>query len=442
MPPIVVLIACLLFIFLLFRIDITFKPNVSSAIWIPTIWVMIIASRPLGFWLHITPADNAEGSLFDAILYTLFMLTGLYILKRRGIQFLDVGRNNKWMVVFFLYGLISVGWSDIPFVTLKRLVKTLGNPVMALVILSEEDLLDAIKTVYRRAAYVLLPLSFVCINYFPSIGRDYANQGGVMFRGVTGQKNDLGLICFIFGVVACWWIIKMRHHKLNRPKYETMLSVFIMCAAFALLIKSNSATSLVCYIVGVCILLGTEFTYVKRDIKHFEFIAITVAFAYILLEYLVDIKQLIIESLGRDSTLTSRVPIWDMLRGMKTNPIVGSGFESFWTKDRIELMDNVMGTHSVHNGYLDIYLNLGIIGLVIFGLMVLSAYITIRNSYNSNTEYNILRIAFFATILIYGYTEAYYVGLNLIYFTFFLCIIDFPYLKQNLFVKAKVLRNA
>ena len=424
MQPLIAFLICLVVVIMLFISDIKLKPNVSSSLWVPLLWMLIIGSRPLSYWLNIYSSDIFEGSIFDAIVFFLFSIVGICIINKRDIQFITACDNNKWLFIFIMYGAISVFWSEMPSVTIKRFIKSLGNPIMAMVILSENDPMESIKIIFRRTAYVLLPFSFLCIKYFPQTGRDYSQSGEIMFRGVTGQKNELGLICFIFCVIFIWYISnRHRNDSSINIKKDMYLNLLSLIMAFALLIKSNSATSFACFIVGLCIILGMKLY--LRDIKKFEFISLIVLFGYIFLDYYMDIKDIIIASLGRDSTLTSRVSIWEMLRDVKTNPIIGSGFESFWTRERMEFADRIVGTHSAHNGYLDIYLNLGIIGLMLFGMLIISSYIKIRKNYNI-ADYNRLKLTLIILILLYGYTEAYYAGLNLLYLSFYLSIIVLP----------------
>ena len=67
--------------------------------------------------------------------------------------------------------MLSLLWSDYPFVGFKRWFKSLGDPLMALVIVSERYPAAALTSVLRRCAFLLLPLSVVFIKYFPALGR-------------------------------------------------------------------------------------------------------------------------------------------------------------------------------------------------------------------------------------------------------------------------------
>ena len=55
----------------------------------------------------------------------------------------------------------------------------------------------------------------------------------------------------------------------------------------------------------------------------------------LLAEEMFGITALIIEALHRDPTLTGRTVLWQMLLKHAGNPIIGTGFDSFWMGDRL-----------------------------------------------------------------------------------------------------------
>ena len=79
------------------------------------------------------------------------------------------------------------------------------------------------------------------------------------------------------------------------------------------------------------------------------------------------------EALGRGSSLSGRTVLWARLLEVHINPIFGTGFESFWLGERLEQLEGIFFfvPNEAHNGYLEIYLNLGLMGLfIIIGLFI------------------------------------------------------------------------
>src|SRR5438128_12660412 len=181
MPPALALLLTGLFIAYLFWRDSRQQPKTSSAVWIPCIWLMILGSRSVSQWLDpgttgttFQSADDLlEGSPTDRLVFLGLIAAGLFVILRSGISWGELFRNNVWLCAFFFYCAASSLWSDFPPVTFKRWIKALGDPIMAVILLSDRQPAKAIETVIERCAYVLVPLSIVFIKYYPHLGRKY-----------------------------------------------------------------------------------------------------------------------------------------------------------------------------------------------------------------------------------------------------------------------------
>jgi len=88
------------------------------------------------------------------------------------------------------------------------------------------------------------------------------------------------------------------------------------------------------------------------------------------------LRQLMFGALGRNSTLTDRTEIWAELLRFDISPVFGTGYDSLWLGQRLQHMWDLYWWHpnEAHNGYLEVYLELGMIGLVLFGLTVMKVF--------------------------------------------------------------------
>src|ERR1035438_9638790 len=206
MPPLLAAFLCAVFILWLFRRNSRSSRGVSWALWIPTIWVGIMASKPLALWIvgsetQIDFNSYLEGSPIDRNVSLLLIFFAMTILARRGVQVGRVLQENRWLCLFYAYLLVSVIWSDYPFVAFKRWIRDVADVVMILVILTEEDPVEAMRQVFVRCAYVLIPLSVLTMKYFVEIGRGYDYwTGTAILCGVTSGKNQLGRLALISGI--------------------------------------------------------------------------------------------------------------------------------------------------------------------------------------------------------------------------------------------------
>lgn len=140
MPQIATLL-CIVGIGYLFWADRKENKGVSNATLIPLIWFFFSASHYPSGWLGAPPPDLAagEGSPIDRNVFLGLIVAAVWVLSRRRVDWWRAVASNPAVWLFFLYCLISAGWADDPLLSLKRFIKGIGNLVMALVILSEEN---------------------------------------------------------------------------------------------------------------------------------------------------------------------------------------------------------------------------------------------------------------------------------------------------------------
>ena len=210
MPPTSALILCIILVLVLLNIEHQRNKAASYSLWVPTFWMLICGSRPVITWLKPDPnlavIESVEaGSSLDRLVLSILIILALLILFMRKIEWSRVLKDNFWLVLLFLYMGSSILWSDFPFVSFKRWIRTSAAILMALVVLSEQAPLQALESIFRRSAYVLIPFSLILIKYFPSLGVAYGHwDGQQMWTGVTTHKNSLGQLCAISAFFLIW----------------------------------------------------------------------------------------------------------------------------------------------------------------------------------------------------------------------------------------------
>ena len=243
---------------------------------------------------------------------------------------------------------MSVFWSDFPFVSFKRWFRDLGNYLVILVVLSDPHPLEAVRTLLRRLCYLLIPLSILLIKYYPHLaiqyrGMDMALPSSV---GAATSKNMLGNVCLISGIFFFWdTVTRWSDRKERRTKRIIQLNVAFMAMTLWLLHLSNSATSRVCLAIGCLVIVAAQSRWGKRHLT-FVKVVIPVTFClYIILAFGFDLNGQLASQVGRDPTLTDRTLIWRTVLSLHTNPLVGTGYESFWLGPRLERVWQVAGRY-------------------------------------------------------------------------------------------------
>lgn len=438
MSPRTALLLYFIFLSCILLQDFKFRLDLSHALWIPTIWMMISGSRLVSQWLNLGTSITASeaylsGSPHDRIAFIMLIIAGLFILYRRKIPWLKIIKRNVWIFLFFLYCGISILWTDFPGAIFRKWFKQIGEFIMVLVVVTDHNSIEASKAVIRTCTFVLIPLSIVFIKYYLHLGRLYDPwEGMVVNIGVATSKNSLGRLCLISGLFFFWNF----YLSLNKKKgftetneiLDLVVQILYIIMILWLFIKVNSVTSLLCLIIGISVIIGLGFSFIKRNIRSIELYLFLSIFIFLILQSTLNIMEIIISSLGRNMTLTGRTFLWKDIINLTPNPMIGAGYESFWLGERLTKIWTKYWwqPNQAHNGYIEIYLNLGIIGLFLLIMTIFSTYRNIRKTLLFNFDYGRFQLAFLAIYLLYNITEFAFKTLNLMWFVFLLCALDIP----------------
>lgn len=432
LPPTVALVLTIGFIVFLFRRDIRERPNITGALWLPLIWMLLIATRSPIQWLSlggfVQGASMEEGNPLDAWVYFILIAAGFYVLNKRQVSLSEVFRDNGWLMAFLLYCFIAILWSESPFIGFKRWIKILGHPIMALVLLTEPDPGEAIARFMKRSAYVFVPLSILFIKYYPDWGRAFdAWTGAAVNCGINNNKNELGWMCMILGFFFFWYLLQiLRTEKSKARRNELFLIAAFICMIGWLLSKASSATSNLSLAIGVLTvaLLGLR-SVNKRLIGLYIGLAVIL---FIIAELAFGIFGQVAALSGHETTVAGRAELWRELLAMHTNPIFGVGFESFWLGDRLKQLWAEHWWHptEAHNGYLETYLNLGLVGLFMLAALIIATCTKACRQVLSDFEWARFRLGFLFAVVAFNWTEASFKGLSPIWFIFYIIAMDYP----------------
>lgn len=321
------------------------------------------------------------------------------------------------LLVVTLLPLVSTLWSQAPEPTLRRAITLILSSSFAVFILVRFDL----RTTFNlfAIAFGIFVVTGALATLIPGLGITPSgrNYSGAL-RGLSGNKN-------IFGRTLAFAISLMLVGLVTRLFTWRKVVALLIVVAFGLLILSRSATSLICAVATfpIAVLLyaclGGQFfrTRVKLELG-MPLLLITVIAGAIAITFG---REPVLEALGRDPTLTGRTDLWRWASQINEDRRwLGSGFRAFWIDDNTlyyseyfwaldsdgERSDNDPGPDHAHSGYVDMYLELGIVGSALLAICFLSAFLTLQQTLvRGNYQ---LGLAFSTTIvflLIYDASE-------------------------------------
>ena len=320
----------------LLKFDPATERRFSTALWIPVIWIAIIGSRLPAQWLGggigYTSTGLSEGNSIDRTVYLILIGFSLAILASRSFQWQTFLRRNVWLGLLVAFGLLSITWSDFPFIAFKRWFRDLGIYLAILVILSSPEPTDSVRWVLRRVFYLLIPLSVVLIKYFPHLARVFDSWTGQgYFVGVTTSKNMLGVLCMVSTLFFAWdTIVRWPEQRQARQKSVLLVNSAFIGMSLWLLSLAHSATSTVCLLFGVLVLVLASTQPLRSRPKVLAVLIPIGVMLYGFLEFVlgIDLIALVAQAAGRSPDLTGRAEIWSVVLGAGANPIIGAGYES------------------------------------------------------------------------------------------------------------------
>jgi exopolysaccharide production protein ExoQ len=408
MSQVTATVCCIGGIVSLYLLDREKNGQVSKGLWIPVIYLLLAGSRSVSAWLGNAPRDAANGvysSPVDAAVSLGLLALAAMVLSTRGRKVWELLRGNGPTLLFYSYAALSILWSDFPGVTFKHWTKAVVDVMMVLIVLTDSDPVMAVKRLLTRAGFVLIPLSLLLCKYYPALGRRPTRSNFIQYVGVTDQKNQLGMICLIFGLGSLWYFLKAYRDGKRLTRTRQLVAHGAMLGIVAWLLQmSNSMTALACFVLAGAVMALASRRSPAKPVRVHLLAAAAVCSAF----FALFVARSLVEVLGRDQTLTGRTEIWHVLPGLVRNPWVGAGYETFLVGPRLMELRLIFEDtfQEAHNGYLEVYLNLGWVGVSLFALLVITGYQKVVAAFRREPAVGSLRLAFFVAIVIYAMTEA------------------------------------
>lgn len=366
-----------------------------------------------------TPDGSTPQDPYSPLLFMGIYLVTVILLFRQRTSFLLVVKMDFLIWVLVGIALASAIWTVAPDITFRRGLLLVGTTLFGVYLAMRYSLREQLQLLSLALGLVIL-LSIVFALGLPSSGLMTTQEGGVhagAWRGVMTHKNILGRLMVLSSVV---FLFVANYHSLANSKYRWLAWIGYLLSFF-LVICSTSKTALVVFL-ALMIIMPLYRTW-RRNYNQLIPIAIAlilvIGSATILF---VDNLPFIASSMGRDLTLTGRTELWSvMFELIQEHPILGYGFNGFWRDWDSDVTAYLWRTLQWecpygHNGFMDLLAELGILGLAVFFLSLITAYIKgirfLRITKNIEGLWTLMYLTF---LLIYNLSESTLLATNNIF---------------------------
>lgn len=311
-------------------------------------------TTPLAF-RFTAMADDSTGRKLVRLVCSVLIL---FLISTRFRAVLDVCRRSKLLLLIPALSLISICWSQSPPHTLIDAL-TLFMITLFAIYLYLRYPGDRLLSILTIGAFIALLLCVLSVTVFPVVGIDPYHENA--WRAIFYQRNNCALTCTLFLVVGL--------HAPKRGLVEQLIRGSVIVLSLLFVIMSASRTGWLLATLALILTYGTRLVARMRSLDRLLFLMViavpTVALALVIANNFTQV----LAAMDKDPTMTQRTVIWaETIPSILKHPYLGYGYSAFWRGLNGESMQAVLVTGwmegQAQDGYLDILLQLGLVGLV------------------------------------------------------------------------------
>jgi hypothetical protein len=336
---------------------------------------------------------------FGIVAVSLTSVSALILVRERSTHRWSFGAIPYPLIAFAVLATVSLAWSHYPGATALGLLTTWMTLILATGLAAILDWSELVRTlsvalrfiiglsllfelvvatVFRRPVFPLVPAPGVDYNSLETVPKllywsrnelfDVFDGGKI--QGIIGNSSLLGFVALVALIV---FSIQLASRTVGKPWGIAWLALAGATTFFTRSATITVAIVAIAALVAALLLIrraSTPAARVRLYIGGIALVAVGAVAAFVL-------RSPLLAALGKSDDLTGRLDIWDAVIGLASQrPVFGWGWVSFWVPwvDPFETLVFKSGVRQLHahNAWLDIWLQLGIVGLVVFGALVIS----------------------------------------------------------------------
>jgi len=387
-----------------------------------TVGSLIFFTDPIALYRFIS--DVFLGGRFNtrSLLWSIVVTMTVLFLGLRFKKIVYVIKKNKTsaaiLVVLLLFIVLSCLWSASPSLSYKRFTSLFLVSLFGIYFATRFELEEQLRLL-SYALFLCTFLSVIMALLLPeygimgmgkelAIGGQEAVHEGI-WRGIYSHKNPLGRIMALSGLA----LFLFASDKSNRKWAWLGFALSI-----GILLASQSATAL-CILI-TCSILTKVYQNLRWDIRLMVPLSIiTVVTLGGLMTLVASNTETILNALGRDVTLSGRTELWSaVLSEIWQSPWLGYGYKGYWVgwngpSAVIWSQFPWLPPHA-HNGVLNVWLELGVLGLLLFTASFVfasaQAVIYVRET---KLMYGLFPVIYLTFYFLFNLTESALIGDNI-----------------------------
>lgn len=408
------------------------RPKQKPALW-ENLFVVFVLLLSTGAIIPLLRKEN--GMIFDplqgdmiiqGLWFGIYIITFFLLIARlRQAAYFAYQDKLVWLLVGL--ALVSVLWSGAPALTLRRSIALLGSSAFGIYLVTRFTWQELLRlAAWALGLCAILSLAFILL--LPSCGIHHDLQHSGAWRGIYVHKNALGRY---MSLAAITWLLYAFNNMRGR-----IVGLVFFSISLELLLLSTSKTSIIVFILLLCPLLIYLYRVGRwRHVLPVILITLVIASSAILLTItspttnLEQEKSTILTQLSEvDLTITGRTLLWQAAWDMvQRQPWLGYGYSAFWLGFEEPSghiwRDLRWEPPNAHNGYLDLWLQLGLVGLIFFIILVIATmFKTLFLLCRKRGQFEFFSMIFILFILINNISESFILVQNCIFWILYVAI--------------------
>ncbi|MBD2260597.1 O-antigen ligase family protein [Pseudanabaena sp. FACHB-2040] len=358
-------------------------------------------------WIRYGGTLTSYITTFSINFFCLFFLQEIGLMRIN--RFIGIISKNPLLIALSLIILLSPAWSEMPIVGLTASIGYL-LALLITVQMAEKYTWLELDEILRIGLSVVGVLTLVSAALSPSSYFTTEPWGAL----IGGRKN-FGILC---GLITSLWLLNW----LGSKKAD-WLSPICACFFSIFVILGNSITGLITLMACLYALFLTSSSRFLKRKESLRILSVLGPISIFVVSIFISNFPRVAIFFGKDPTFTGRTLIWEVLieKVNNYNALLGYGYNGFWQVWRgsdspgynikPDLLGDYVAPHA-HNGFVEVFIQLGYLGLIIFILLFLqTSYKAVQKAYSAKGKEQRLPLLLITFLIFSNIGETFQLGM-------------------------------